>query len=100
MTDNEIREALAETQGYERRADGFWREVGHVGSCGIPDYPSDLNACAQFEATLSRDERITYRKFLYLVVLDDPNNPDNDTTFATPPQRCEAFLRVKGLWRE
>lgn len=66
----------------------------------VPDYPNDLNACAEFERTLTQDERITYKRFLYLIVLDDPGNLDNDTTFAMARQRCEAFLRTKGLWEE
>lgn len=44
-TDDDLRVIIAELQGYVRRPDGFWQEAGHVGSCGIPNYPGDLDAC-------------------------------------------------------
>lgn len=108
MTDNEIRIAIAEVLGIKQAAavlkDQQERELAayyqdRAKPTGkIPDYPKDLNACAEFEASLT--DRRTYKTFLYIIVLEDPKNPDNDTTFATAPQRCEAFLRILNLWKE
>lgn len=47
LSDDDLRVMLAELDGYVRRPDSFWQEAGHVGSCGIPNYPQDLNACRE-----------------------------------------------------
>lgn len=54
----------------------------------IPNYYGDLNACAEMEKTLTPDEAWDYCDYL-----------DRNVS-ATAPQRCEAFLRTKGLWRD
>lgn len=61
----------------------------------FPDYCRDLNAMREVEATLS--DLALYRKFLYLVVLEDPSNTMNEPAFATAKQRAIAYLRTKGL---
>lgn len=57
---------------------------------------SNLNACAAMEATLSEPEE---RK--YDALLSGPHSNVwrgvNNARKATAPQRCEAFLRTKGL---
>ena len=64
----------------------------------LPDYLNDLNAMAKAEKSIG--EKNLYRKFLYLVVLDDPENIANEPAWATAAQRAEAFLRTLGLWEE
>ncbi len=69
-----------------------------------PDYFNDLNACAGFEATLSDGELIRYEGEVKRISFRDWNsggfNKASTGCFsicATAPQRCEAFLSVKGL---
>jgi hypothetical protein len=73
-----------------RRSDGKWGL--------IPDYLSDLNAMHEAEKVLT--DLNLYRKFLYLVVLEDPSNASNEPAWATAAQRAEAFLRTLNLWIE
>jgi hypothetical protein len=63
----------------------------------LPDYLNDLNAMRSAEKTLK--DLGLYRKFLYLVVLDDPSNVSNEPAWATAAQRAEAFLRTIGKWK-
>ena len=63
----------------------------------IPDYLNDLNA--MHEAEKSLPDMSLYRRFLYLVVLDDPSNTSNEPAFATAAQRAEAFGLTLGLWK-
>lgn len=59
----------------------------------IPDYPDDLNACVEMEATLSWDESGKMNNLLCVIVPQDVR-----IWQATALQRCEAFLKVKGKW--
>lgn len=53
-----IRVMVAELNGYERRPDGRWRRVGEVGSCGIPQYTTSLDAMAEAKACLGSIEAL------------------------------------------
>lgn len=136
MTNDEIRIAVAEEMG--------WRDIKKCGKSSmlpsetgaqlrgtkddliasekvyyfLPNYPSDLNACVEFEKALHATGHLPlhneHRE--YLVALMSILNPakelwDNGTFIgnwgdaikvaeATALQRCEAFLRVKGKWVE
>jgi len=64
----------------------------------LPNYHGDLNACAAFEATLNTVDAASYRKLIV-----DYGNRESDAAalcHATAPQRCEAFLRLKGKWND
>lgn len=120
MTDNEIRIAIAEQCGWKQIADrgkGIDRKDRFHGTRDgydtrrrIPDYTKDLNACAEFERTLEEcdevngEDQLGYMEMLAEVVGAKwgANNQCDmwRITHATAPQRCEAFLRVKGLWME
>lgn len=73
-----------------------------------PDYFNCLNACAEMEATLDNepvDVQSLYYDYLSLAAgwksktLEDAKWESTwNTHRATAPQRCEAFLRTKGLW--
>jgi hypothetical protein len=76
---------------------------------GRPSYYSDLNACAEFERTFTGPEAIAYGNQLAQIqrrdIMIEPGDryPKAATVHewhATAPQRCEAFLRVRGLWKE
>ncbi len=70
---------------------------------GLADYLNDLNACHEAWLTLDQDQRDKFRlELLKLTVegvwlsgyhLDKYCN-------ATAAQRCEAFLRVIGKWKD
>lgn len=105
MTNDEIREAIALTQGYEKRPDGFWREVGHIGSTGIPDYPNDLNAIHEVMMRLPKSKRFDVNCTLMKMMIKSQAWSCCDDEHwgvavnATARQRCEAYLRTKGLWK-
>ena len=61
----------------------------------IPNYPEDLNACAEFEATLSDDELEQYREHIS-VALNDVCRMGYGFT-AKAIVRCLAYLAVKGI---
>lgn len=67
-----------------------------------PQYIKDLNACAAMEDTLKDEDH--WRYWLQICELygnsSDPSIRNRATISAKPLIRCEAFLRVKGLWEE
>lgn len=70
---------------------------------GIPDYLGDLNACAEFEKTLTPKQSEEY-----VSIMDDVLGIPSAfygtarraylVMHANAQQRAECFLRVKGLW--
>lgn len=98
MTPEQQRIKIAKTCGYHEISDQniSCRKIGASGWQFMPDYLNDLNAMHEAEKVLP--DLHLYRKFLYLVVLDDPTNTANEPAFATASQRAEAFLRTLGLW--
>ncbi len=85
---------MVAADGTERIAN--WEYIHRDGL--VPNYYSDLNACAEMEKTLTEAERVFYFGNL------NSSSPEQSTyaclCFATAPQRCEAFLRTKGKWIE
>lgn len=142
MTDNEIREAIAEDCGVKPEFEEWWAHkeddtggricmssptkeqvekwikenpkfaAGYAPKAfyRYPRYTECLNACAEFERTLEEcdevngEDQLGYMEMLAEVVGAKwgANNQCDmwRITHATAPQRCEAFLRVKGLWRD
>ena len=72
----------------------------------IPDYLNDLNACHEMEQVLDYEQCEAFSTTLADIV--HAANREKDYAFpwafarihATAAQRCEAFLRVMGLWEE
>ena len=105
LTDEEIRIKVAKSIGW---VDIWKRQCGHnLGAPGafdwvgrekpggaeyvLPNYPEDLNACAEFEKTLTNEELWQIDAILF-------NLPDCRAPFvATARQRCLAYLKTKGL---
>lgn len=124
MTPTEINRAIAELRGArDIRISNRWEvtdppeapcvDVGLFadGIRAIPDYYHSLDACASFEGTIKLNEdQCIYRDMLIGVVSGDMRNGigmdgelmcnDFDFATATAPQRCEAFLRMHGKWRD
>jgi hypothetical protein len=87
MSDNEkqqLRIKVAELCGLRVGSTGFDQH-----SRQIPDYPNDLNACAEFKKTMTPDQRYRYCNIL-------SNECGTGATdyhiFATAEQRCLAFV--------
>ena len=134
MSDEEIRIAIAEACGWKyvamhgSKTQGFWyfkisakgvslaeegKLKGATPSYELPNYPNDLNAMEEAEATLNSDECTAYAKLLakhhptYCIKVLDDRDPEDDFWYQTfeivtskASLRAEAFLLVKGLWKE
>lgn len=109
MTNNQIRIAVAEECGWVRQGLYLIPPLNYNGDRDkalkqdCPNYPESLDACAEFEKTIAS-------------LKDGASNPMYDPEYvyesnlcslnkgkawsATPLQRCEAFLRLKGKWKE
>jgi hypothetical protein len=61
-----------------------------------PDYYHDLNACHEMESQLSHDQQTKMNEILACVVVP----PNQRIWRATAPQRCEAFLKTTGKWKD
>lgn len=87
-----------------------WKLFNNKGECivnGLPNYHSDLNACAELEKTLTtKEQRDSYVRYLYCI--KNKAMPFEATVLwaqfdlvsVIAPQRLEAYLRVKGLWKD
>jgi len=65
------------------------------------DFFDNLNAMHEAEKSLSLDERSIYWHWLaHITEKGRIATAAWLTTTATAPQRAEAFLRTKGMWRE
>ena len=70
-------------------------------ACRIPNYPESRDACAEFEATLTREERNRYVNLLDDMALesmddDDPVERDFRWCCSSAKHRCLAYLKTKG----
>ncbi len=69
-----------------------------------PDFLADLNACADMEKVLTTMyQKSLYLDFLYVIICSQVTEKWEREWFsviATPPPRCEAFLRTLSLWKE
>lgn len=112
LTDEEIWIKVAEACGWVKQhhtvsGRSVWRKNGEFATGGwadhwfqeLPNYPADLNACAEFEKTLTDEEHLRYRVRLWNVVITEGDETTWDRQFisATARQRCLAFLKTKGI---
>lgn len=107
MTDKAIRTAIAEVCGWQHvvvnsGSTGRFLKGSLIGTdpttertTYVPDYLNDLNAVREAWLTLTNGERFDFR-----VSLVDVLGSGDWYEGATAEQHCEAFLRVKGLWKE
>lgn len=127
MTDEQINIAIAESLGWKVRwqnqggaptlenkpAGHCWAVWTNPNGWGLdsnydpifpPNYTSDLNACHEFEQTLGGNPLIYnqqdfYTRELGLIVKQGLAECWTIAT-ATACQRCEAYLRTIGKWKE
>ncbi len=72
------------------------------------NYHDSLDACAEFERCNQNTYKDleAYENILWRICRDQNIGKDNPLppaiahVIATAPQRCEAYLRMKGLWHE
>lgn len=114
MTEQEQRVAIAKACGWlevmpSGRLDG--QHVGYnpkhavIGNREeIPDYPNDLNACYEMEATMTGIEWKAYVGILTSRMdFEDGEITTGNCALAIhskPGLRCRTFLKVKGLWKD
>jgi hypothetical protein len=118
MTDEQINIAIAESMGWHSKSganggvkwvdkDGIGRNGGglygygyndELNSSHLPDYTADLNA--MHEAMLLHPRKLLLRNFLYLEVLEDPTNTNNEPAWATAKQWAIAYVKSLGKWEE
>ena len=121
MSPDQINQAIAELLGIKDVCNpktGLWHLIGngreygrgkgldedHVWKVCCPNYSTSLDACAEFEGKLS-DQVGDYEH--YLGEITQTTGLTMRRSFvgerfklstATPIQRCEAYLRMKGKW--
>lgn len=125
MTDNEVRIAMAEVDGWVleireqyagvKKVCGYGKNI-HLGlgsadrdfathCASLPEYLTDLNVVHEVEKKLTEKLRGDYIEHLSEVCHCDGweimDTPDRfDMVHATARQRCEAILRTFGKWND
>lgn len=101
FTDEEIRIKVAEACGTMRWS--YALPTKCIGA-SVPNYPEDLNACAEFEAKLTDEEQAEYWKSLVTLCNEAARKQNNFRLVgifyqitAKPKMRCLAFLKTKRL---
>lgn len=111
MTDDQIRIAVAEACGWKKEYihgngidDEVWicpktNQCWLAEDAALPDYLNDLNACAEFEKTLTDKEHFSFRKHLWDIVikLGPEDTWDRQFVSADAKTRCIAYLKTKGI---
>jgi hypothetical protein len=108
MTECEQRIAIAEACGWDRDFHVGGSTHWHRGKdtmylADVPDYLNDLNAMREAKKTLRPPiERIAFMQEIWRITGVAPGNGGStwDVSNAEAKQEAEAFLRVKGLWKE
>lgn len=106
MTNEEIRIKVAEAMGWEVISDTLCNvkpdkngdpEIEPIAP--LPNYPESLNACAEFEKTLTDREHFSFRKHLWDIVikLGPEDTWDRQFVSADAKTRCIAYLKTKGI---
>ena len=109
MTDEEMRIAIAEALGYTHVR--IIKDIEGPPDIGIghhptkphsvPDYLNDLNACAEFEATLTDEEWLRWEATAAKMSLPRGSTPLTIwIAQMSPRQRAEAFLKTLNLWKD
>ncbi len=109
--------AIAEACGWRRESDFPWNGLWYhpnAPQCGdgrycdeeeLPDYLSDLNACADMTKPLDAFQWEIYREELAEICTPLSQCRDKEQQYkfameATAAQRAEAFLRTIGKWED
>ena len=104
MTDQQINQAIAEACGWtEMRDNVVGKAPGET--CNrvmfLPLYCTDLNAMAEAEKTLTREQVREYQCHMYDMACEIAVTQGRWMPYsATARYRAEAFLRALGKWEE
>jgi len=111
MSPQEINTAIAEILDWKPTTDGgiSWNADGNA-IVEPPNYFGDLNLCAEFRKDIVKNKQAAqYARQLSNITEacwfeNDGRSGDQDhASFimanASAPQHCQAFLRVKGVWK-
>lgn len=122
MTNQEINDRVAMLCGWfpvEDTESGLWhlsnmdgRKIGyrsglsedHAWRVLTPNYAESLDACREFSDKMSNDDHLRFQDELVCILpvatcsFDEMGYDRRLVIDATPIQRCEAFLRLKGQW--
>lgn len=98
-TNEEFRIKVAELMGlaiYQKQADGKWFCLKNGGWLQIPNYPESLDACVEFEKTLTPDEFEKYISDINDIVWNEPVTDGYIpcAITASARQRCLAFIKA------
>lgn len=89
------------TEGCVRHYDWGWTKPdGTPQYHAVPSYTTDLNACHELEKMLNSNELVAYLDALDAICVPVHICPTTHTqalVMATARQRCEAFLKIKGV---
>lgn len=108
MSPYRIRIAIAESMGWSFQGITGFISYGYKDkkAVTVPDYPNDLNACHEFEKTLTPDQGAIFERHLEsicqraLIISGTTHWLKFKCVSATAPQRCEAYLRTLNKWEE
>lgn len=100
MTDEQMNKAIAEACGRRQKPNGEWFPDNGltVGSQGIPDYCTDLNAMHEAEKVLAPKNWNNFSENWWIYYKLLRVNDADKAIHATSRQRAEAFLRTLGKW--
>ena len=113
MTPERMRIKIAEALGWKRveyhpaLGNQGWTSPDRPGTRLAPDFCNDLNSCHDMEKILTKSDHANYVE--HLITITNINTETTGVRYwtnyflvshATALQRCEAFLRTKGLWEE
>lgn len=97
MTNEQINERIVMILGTNRTEHKYV-----VKSFDLPKYTNSLDLCHEFEKLLNYEERILYMHQLVHINIAAWKLSENELKvyliYATPLQRCEAFLRLNNQW--
>lgn len=107
MTNKEINKKVAALCGWRPTTVGdlCWDSNGNA-IIIYPNYAGSLDMCREFEGLIKKSTEYDMRD--YIINLEDASKARGSgwdwrsfqLTTATPLERCEAFLRLKGQWDE
>ena len=100
MTDAQINQAIAEACGIVGKSGEIYKTPdGWVGNC--PQFCTDLNAMAEAEKTLTKEQVREYQCYMYDMACEVSATQGKWMPYsATSRYRAEAFLRALGKWEE
>jgi len=123
MSPEAMRAKVAEACGWRQHELGYWFNASDGiricndsgGDAQPPNYPADLNACAEMRKKLTLDQQCHYIEHLEQIIRRPENIAFGDkptrkfrlnhfgrfaVADATAEQHCEAFLRTLGLYED